>query len=79
LVLSPRGTINLWGSIFGHRIPAWYDENGKIYVADSLEKAQQQAGEGVVLRQDNDVLDTWFSSALWPFSHQWQAVPMVQL
>jgi valyl-tRNA synthetase len=81
LVLSPRGTINLWGSIeniqdwcisrqiwWGHRIPAWYDENGKIYVADSLEKAQQQAGEGVVLRQDNDVLDTWFSSALWPFS-----------
>ena len=53
---------------WGHRIPAWYDENGKIYVADSLEKAQQQAGEGVVLRQDNDVLDTWFSSALWPFS-----------
>ena len=53
---------------WGHRIPAWYDRKGKIYVADSLEKAQQQAGEGVVLRQDNDVLDTWFSSALWPFS-----------
>jgi valyl-tRNA synthetase len=40
---------------WGHRIPAWYDENGKIYVADSLEKAQQQAGEGVVLRQDGSV------------------------
>jgi valyl-tRNA synthetase len=53
---------------WGHRIPAWYDENSKIYVADSLEKAQQQAGEGVILKQDNDVLDTWFSSALWPFS-----------
>ena len=53
---------------WGHRIPAWYDEDGKIYVASSLEEAQQQAGEGVVLRQDEDVLDTWFSSALWPFS-----------
>ena len=53
---------------WGHRIPAWYDENGKIYVADSLAEAQQQAGEGVILTQDNDVLDTWFSSALWPFS-----------
>jgi len=53
---------------WGHRIPAWYDEDGKIYVASSLEEVQQQAGEGVVLRQDEDVLDTWFSSALWPFS-----------
>ncbi len=53
---------------WGHRIPAWYDENGKIYVADSLAEAQIQAGEGVKLRQDEDVLDTWFSSALWPFS-----------
>jgi len=53
---------------WGHRIPAWYDENGKIYVANSLEEAQQQAGEDAVLRQDEDVLDTWFSSALWPFS-----------
>jgi valyl-tRNA synthetase len=53
---------------WGHRIPAWYDESGKIYVAHSLEEAQQQAGEGVDLRQDEDVLDTWFSSALWPFS-----------
>lgn len=53
---------------WGHRIPAWYDSKGNIYVADSLEKAQQQAGEGVKLKQDEDVLDTWFSSALWPFS-----------
>lgn len=53
---------------WGHRIPAWYDENGKVYVANSLEEAQMQAGEGVTLTQDEDVLDTWFSSALWPFS-----------
>ncbi len=53
---------------WGHRIPAWYDENGNIFVADSLEEAQKQAGKGVALTQDNDVLDTWFSSALWPFS-----------
>ncbi len=53
---------------WGHRIPAWYDENGNIFVADSLEEAQKQAGKGVTLTQDNDVLDTWFSSALWPFS-----------
>ncbi len=54
----------LW---WGHRIPAWYDESGNIYVAHSLEEAQQQAG-GHKLMQDEDVLDTWFSSALWPFS-----------
>ena len=54
----------LW---WGHRIPAWYDEDGNIYVAASLEDAQQQAG-GKTLSQDEDVLDTWFSSALWPFS-----------
>lgn len=53
---------------WGHRIPAWYDENGKIYVAANLEEAQAQAGEDAKLRQDTDVLDTWFSSALWPFS-----------
>ena len=55
----------LW---WGHRIPAWYDENGDVYVARSLEEAQRQAGDGVRLHQDEDVLDTWFSSALWPFS-----------
>ncbi|HEY0044379.1 MAG TPA: valine--tRNA ligase [Allosphingosinicella sp.] len=54
----------LW---WGHQIPAWYDENGKAYVAETEEEAQAQAGEGVVLRRDQDVLDTWFSSALWPF------------
>ena len=53
---------------WGHRIPAWYDKDGKFYVADSLKEAQIQAGKGVELTQDNDVLDTWFSSALWPFS-----------
>ncbi|MDD5330530.1 MAG: valine--tRNA ligase [Sulfuricella sp.] len=55
----------LW---WGHRIPAWYDEDGNAYVARSREEAQQQAGAGKLLRQDEDVLDTWFSSALWPFS-----------
>lgn len=53
---------------WGHRIPAWYDTNGNIFVANSLEEAQEQAGKDVELTQDNDVLDTWFSSALWPFS-----------
>ena len=55
----------LW---WGHRIPAWFGDDGKIYVAYSEEEAQQQAGKGVKLKQDDDVLDTWFSSALWPFS-----------
>ncbi|MFN2098665.1 valine--tRNA ligase [Altererythrobacter sp. MF3-039] len=54
----------LW---WGHQIPAWYDEEGKAYVAPTQEEAQAQAGEGVALTQDEDVLDTWFSSALWPF------------
>ncbi len=53
---------------WGHRIPAWYDDKDNIYVANSLEEAQKQAGESVEIRQDEDVLDTWFSSALWPFS-----------
>ncbi len=53
---------------WGHRIPAWYDTDGNIFVANSEEEAQAQAGEGIKLTQDNDVLDTWFSSALWPFS-----------
>ncbi|MCR2834820.1 valine--tRNA ligase [Parerythrobacter lacustris] len=55
----------LW---WGHRIPAWYDEDGKAYVALTEAEAQAQAGEGVALAQDEDVLDTWFSSALWPFA-----------
>ncbi|MCB1558454.1 MAG: valine--tRNA ligase [Alphaproteobacteria bacterium] len=55
----------LW---WGHQIPAWYDEDGKVYVAETEEEAQAEAGAGVKLRRDDDVLDTWFSSALWPFS-----------
>jgi len=59
----------LW---WGHRIPAWYDDAGNVYVArseaDALAAAQRQHGREVALRQDEDVLDTWFSSALWPFS-----------
>ncbi|MFZ0106125.1 MAG: valine--tRNA ligase, partial [Thiobacillus sp.] len=54
----------LW---WGHRIPAWYDADGNFYVAHSEEEARKQAG-GRELTQDDDVLDTWFSSALWPFS-----------
>jgi valyl-tRNA synthetase len=54
----------LW---WGHRIPAWYDDEGSVYVAESEEEARAQAG-GKALRQDEDVLDTWFSSALWPFA-----------
>ncbi len=56
----------LW---WGHRIPAWYDEEGNVYVAhDEAEvRAQNHLADDVELRQDNDVLDTWFSSALWTF------------
>ncbi len=54
----------LW---WGHRIPAWYDADGNFYVAHDEADARKQAG-GRELTQDNDVLDTWFSSALWPFS-----------
>ena len=55
----------LW---WGHRIPAWFDDAGNIFVAETLAEAQEKAGDGVTLRQDEDVLDTWFSSALWPFA-----------
>ena len=54
----------LW---WGHRIPAWYDVDGNVYVAETEEDAIKQSG-GKELTRDNDVLDTWFSSALWPFS-----------
>jgi len=54
----------LW---WGHRIPAWYDADGNVYVAHNEAEAREQAG-GKPLVQDEDVLDTWFSSALWPFS-----------
>lgn len=55
----------LW---WGHQIPAWYDDDGKVYVAETEAEAQAEAGAGVKLTRDDDVLDTWFSSALWPFS-----------
>ncbi len=59
----------LW---WGHRIPAWYAPDGSVFVAEdeaaALEEARAKLGADVALRQDEDVLDTWFSSALWPFS-----------
>jgi valyl-tRNA synthetase len=59
----------LW---WGHQVPAWYDESGNVYVARSQAEAAAQArsklGRNVELTRDEDVLDTWFSSALWPFS-----------
>ncbi|MCS7297036.1 MAG: valine--tRNA ligase [Bacteroidia bacterium] len=59
----------LW---WGHRIPAWYASDGKVFVALTLQEAQQQAqaagSDPTTLRQDEDVLDTWFSSWLWPLS-----------
>ncbi|MFN9007742.1 MAG: valine--tRNA ligase [Hyphomonadaceae bacterium] len=59
----------LW---WGHRIPAWYDEEGQIFVeeteAEAYAAAKAKHGRDVTLVQDEDVLDTWFSSGLWPFS-----------
>jgi valyl-tRNA synthetase len=57
----------LW---WGHRIPAWYDAEGNIYVGESeaAVRGEHALADAVVLRQDEDVLDTWFSSALWTFS-----------
>ncbi|MGJ0425319.1 valine--tRNA ligase [Methylocystis sp.] len=59
----------LW---WGHRIPAWYDADGNAYVEETeeaaLAAARAKLGDGVTLTRDEDVLDTWFSSALWPFS-----------
>ncbi|MBI5937454.1 MAG: valine--tRNA ligase, partial [Betaproteobacteria bacterium] len=59
----------LW---WGHRIPAWYDEAGNVYVGRSEEEVRAKNASRLAphasLQQDNDVLDTWFSSALWPFS-----------
>ncbi len=63
----------LW---WGHRIPAWYDEQGNVFVGrDEAEvRRDNNLGDDVVLKQDEDVLDTWFSSALWTFSTQgWPA------
>ena len=55
---------------WGHRIPAWYDEDGKVYVARDEQEVRKkyQLDDSIKLKQDEDVLDTWFSSALWPFS-----------
>jgi valyl-tRNA synthetase len=57
----------LW---WGHRIPAWYDADGRVYVGRSEAEVRARHGlpASIALRQDEDVLDTWFSSALWPFS-----------
>ncbi|WP_300319255.1 valine--tRNA ligase [Idiomarina sp.] len=56
----------LW---WGHRIPAWYDENGNVYVGRTEEEVREKYNLGdTALQQDEDVLDTWFSSALWTFS-----------
>jgi valyl-tRNA synthetase len=59
----------LW---WGHQIPAWYDDQGNVFVAMSEDEARAEAraknGRDVPLNRDEDVLDTWFSSALWPFS-----------
>jgi valyl-tRNA synthetase len=57
----------LW---WGHRIPAWYDDDGRFYVGRSEAEVRERHGlaSQIPLRQDEDVLDTWFSSALWPFS-----------
>ena len=59
----------LW---WGHQIPAWYGPDGKVFVAESEDEAEAAAarhyGKEVALTRDGDVLDTWFSSGLWPFS-----------
>lgn len=57
----------LW---WGHRIPAWYDQNGKVYVAETEQAVRKKysLSDDLTLTQDEDVLDTWFSSALWPFA-----------
>ncbi len=56
----------LW---WGHRVPAWYDADGNVYVGRDEDEVRRKHGLGdIVLTQDEDVLDTWFSSALWPFS-----------
>ena len=55
----------LW---WGHQLPLWYTPDGEVICAVTEEEAQAQAGAGVSLERDQDVLDTWFSSALWPFA-----------
>ncbi|MCG7865242.1 MAG: valine--tRNA ligase [gamma proteobacterium symbiont of Stewartia floridana] len=55
---------------WGHRIPAWYDDEGNVYVgrSEAEVRSKHNLADDYLLRQDEDVLDTWFSSALWPFS-----------
>ena len=55
---------------WGHRIPAWYDDKGNVYVGDNEQEIRNKnnISEGINLIQDQDVLDTWFSSSLWPFT-----------
>jgi valyl-tRNA synthetase len=55
----------LW---WGHRVPVYYDEAGRAHAAHSIDEARRKAGANAIIRQDEDVLDTWFSSALWPFA-----------
>lgn len=57
----------LW---WGHQIPAWYDKDGNVYVGENEQQIRNdyQLSEDIILNQDQDVLDTWFSSALWPFA-----------
>jgi valyl-tRNA synthetase len=55
----------LW---WGHRIPVYYTEDGEAFAALSWDEAQAKAGDKKIVRQDDDVLDTWFSSGLWPFA-----------
>ncbi|MBF0425886.1 MAG: valine--tRNA ligase [Magnetococcales bacterium] len=68
---------------WGHRIPAWYGPDGQVFVGRNLEEAQAAAsrhyGHQVTLTQDEDVLDTWFSSALWPFSTLGWPEPTLEL
>jgi len=68
----------LW---WGHRIPAWYDAAGKVYVGRSEAEVRAAHGLGgdIALRRDEDVLDTWFSSALWPFSTQGWPQPTAEM
>ncbi|MCW0468711.1 class I tRNA ligase family protein [Vibrio chagasii] len=64
--------VYLPSALWGHRIPAWYDNDGNVYVGRNLlvKHANNNLAPVVVLRQDDDVLDTWFSSALWTFGTQ---------
>ena len=67
----------LW---WGHRIPAWYDKKGNVYVEENEEKVREKynINANVFLKQDEDVLDTWFSSGLWPFSTLWEEQELLE-